>query len=108
MNIEFAIINPMSSPGGNNERCSHAATACIGHQGSDSGGVCALRQVIVSLRTGGQSAETSYDPDGRSVRVLWEDTLEMGVCSPVIGHTPSDDAVGMRISNNVYSRPIRV
>jgi hypothetical protein len=60
-------------------------------------------QVIVPLRTGGQSAETSYDPDGRRVRVLWEDPLEMGVCSPVIGHTWSYDAAGMRISNNVYS-----
>ena len=65
-------------------------------------------QVIVPLRTGGQSAETSYDPDGRRVRVLWEDPLEMGVCSPVIGHTPSDDAVGMRISNDFYGRPLHV
>ena len=89
MNIEFAILNSMSSPGGDNERCSHAATACIGHQGPDSRGVCALRQVIVPLRTGGQSAETSYDPDGRRVRVLWEDPLEMGVCSPVIGTRPA-------------------
>jgi ureidoglycolate hydrolase len=27
-------------------------------------------QVIVPLHTSGQSAETSYDPDGRRVRVL--------------------------------------
>jgi hypothetical protein len=42
-----------------------------------------------SLRTGGQSAETSYDPDGRRIRVLWEDSLEMGVCTPVISTRPA-------------------
>ena len=65
-------------------------------------------QVIVLLHTGRQGAGTNYDPDGRRVRVLWEDPLAMGICSPVIGHTWSDDAAGMRTSNNVYSRPLHV
>ena len=36
-------------------------------------------QVIVSLRTSGQSAETSYDPDGRRIRVLWDGPSKWGL-----------------------------